>query len=129
MKVFRLFKLEQMFLGVESVDALCKCTNILFTGGTRDLRTPVVTSLQPPRTCNGLDRHCVGIRTSRMYPQVISPSSNWNRCFWMLRVWTHYVDVQTSYLLARDSVFVTPCSSFTRFLQHPFRFEPVLLGG
>jgi len=95
-----------MFLGVESVDALCRCTNILFTSGTRDLRTPMATPFQSPWTRSGPDRRYAGIKT--MY----------------------YVNVQTSYLLARDSVFVTPCSSFTRFfLQHPFRLEPVLLGG
>jgi hypothetical protein len=41
------------------------------TSGTRDLRTPVATSLQPPRTRNGPDWRCAGIRTSRVYPQVI----------------------------------------------------------
>jgi len=46
---------------------------IWFTSGTRDLRTPVATPLQPPRTRNGPDRRCAGIRTSRVYPQVINP--------------------------------------------------------
>jgi len=40
--------------------------------GTRDLRTPVATPLQSPQTCSGLDRHCAGIKTSCVYPQVIS---------------------------------------------------------
>jgi len=43
------------------------------TSGTRDLRTPVATPLQLPRTRSGPDRRCAGIRTSRVYPQVISP--------------------------------------------------------
>jgi hypothetical protein len=45
----------------------------LHTSGTRDLRTHVATSLQSPRMCNGADRRCAGIRTSRVYPQAISP--------------------------------------------------------
>jgi len=44
-----------------------------YTSGTRDLWTPVATLFQPPRTRSGPDRHCAGIRTSRVYPQVISP--------------------------------------------------------
>jgi len=40
---------------------------------TRDLRTLVATPLQPPQMCNGPDRCCASIRTSRVYPQVISP--------------------------------------------------------
>ncbi len=43
------------------------------TSGTRDLRTLVATPLQPPRTRNGPDRRCASIRTSCVYPQVISP--------------------------------------------------------
>jgi hypothetical protein len=46
---------------------------ILNTSGTRDLRTPMATPLQPPRTRSGPDRRCAGIRTSRVYPQVINP--------------------------------------------------------
>jgi hypothetical protein len=46
---------------------------IIITSGTRDLRTPVATPLQPPRTCSGPDRRCAGIRTSHVYPHVISP--------------------------------------------------------
>jgi hypothetical protein len=46
--------------------------NIVITSGTCDLRTPVATPLQPPRTRSGLDRRRAGIRTSRVYPQVIS---------------------------------------------------------
>jgi len=48
-------------------------SQIINTSGTRDLRTLVATPLQPPRTRSGLDRRCAGIRTSRVYPQVISP--------------------------------------------------------
>jgi hypothetical protein len=40
------------------------------TSGTRDLRTPVVTSLQSPRMRSGFDQRCVGIRISRLYPQL-----------------------------------------------------------
>jgi hypothetical protein len=32
----------------------------------------MVTSLQPPRMCSGPNRRCAGIRTSRVYPHVIS---------------------------------------------------------
>jgi len=40
---------------------------------TRDLQTPMAMPLQPPRTWSGPDRRCAGIRTSHVYPQVISP--------------------------------------------------------
>jgi hypothetical protein len=43
------------------------------TSGTRDLHTPVATPLQPPQTRSGPDRCCAGIRTNRVYPQVIIP--------------------------------------------------------
>ncbi len=43
------------------------------TSGTRDLRTLVATSLQPPRTRSGPDRRCAGIRINRVYLQIISP--------------------------------------------------------
>jgi hypothetical protein len=33
----------------------------------------MATPLQPPRTRSGPDQRCAGIRTSRVYPQVISP--------------------------------------------------------
>ncbi len=32
----------------------------------------MVTPFQPPRTCSGPDRRCASIKTSRVYPQVIS---------------------------------------------------------
>jgi hypothetical protein len=38
-----------------------------YTNGTRDLRTPMATPLQPPRTRSGLNRHCAGIKISRVY--------------------------------------------------------------
>jgi hypothetical protein len=57
-----------------SKDATTKDFKLLIiTSGTRDLRTPVAMPLQPPRMRNGPDRRCAGIRTSRVYPQVISP--------------------------------------------------------
>ncbi len=43
------------------------------TSDTRDLRTPVATPLQPPRTRSGPNQRCAGIKFSRVYPQVISP--------------------------------------------------------
>ncbi len=54
------------------LDELDNMNEIDHTSGTRDLWTPVATPLQPSRTCSGLDRHCAGIRTSCVYPQVIS---------------------------------------------------------
>ncbi len=47
--------------------------NLVITSGTCDLRTPVATPLQPPRTRSGPNRRCAGIRTSHVYPQVINP--------------------------------------------------------
>jgi hypothetical protein len=32
----------------------------------------MATPLQPPQTRSGPDRRCAGIRTSRVYPQIIS---------------------------------------------------------
>jgi hypothetical protein len=46
--------------------------SLRMTSGTRDLRTPVATPLQPPQTRSGPNRRCAGIRTSRVYSQVIS---------------------------------------------------------
>jgi hypothetical protein len=45
----------------------------MVTSGTRDLWTPVATPLQPLRTRSGPDQCCANIRTSRVYPQIISP--------------------------------------------------------
>jgi hypothetical protein len=42
------------------------------TSGARDLWTPMATPLQPPWTRNGPDQRCAGIKTSHVYPQVIS---------------------------------------------------------
>jgi hypothetical protein len=38
----------------------------------KELVVPMATPLQPPRTRSGLDQRCAGIKTSRVYPQVIS---------------------------------------------------------
>jgi len=62
--------LDFLCLGIKPFLCVFQITK---TSGTHDLRTPVATSLQPPRMCSGPDRCCAGIRTSRVYPQVISP--------------------------------------------------------
>jgi hypothetical protein len=47
------------------------------TSGTRDLRTPMATPLQPPRTRSGPDRRCASIKivvcTFRLSVQVFIP--------------------------------------------------------
>jgi hypothetical protein len=81
-QVEHLFKMTDDFqskwlMVFSQVEHLIKMTNdfeskwlMVFnqTSGTRDLRTPVATSLQPPRTRSGSDRRCAGIRTSPVYP-------------------------------------------------------------
>jgi hypothetical protein len=64
------YRTLKIFISLE----LCGTIHVHFpsTSGIRDLRTPVAMPLQPPRMRSGPDRRCAGIRTSRVYPQVIS---------------------------------------------------------
>jgi hypothetical protein len=60
------------FLGRVSPYSYILATILKTSLETCYLRTPVATPPQPPRTRNVPDQRCAVIRTSRVYPQVIS---------------------------------------------------------